>query len=795
MILQSLGAGMKDYEPGLSRRTALLAGAALAAAAGARAAEGPASGRRAEPFPLGAVRLTPSIWADAVAANRRYLLSLDPDRLLHNFRAGAGLAPKGELYGGWEARGIAGHTLGHHLSALSLLHAQTGDAACKARAAYIVSELAACQSAHGDGYVGGTTVERDGRILDGKVVYEELRRHDVHAGPFDLNGGWVPLYTWHKVHQGLLDADALCGDRRALKVLVGMSDYLVGVLSDLSDAEVQTVLSCEHGGLNEAFAETYQRTGDARYLALARRLHDNSVLDALEAGRNELEGKHANTQIPKVIGLARLYEVTGEPRYARAARFFWSQVTGQHSYVIGGNSEREHFQAPGVISQSLTDRTCEGCNSYNMLKLTRRLYAWEPKAAWFDWYERTHLNHTMAQQRPSDGMFTYMTPMLAGSARQFSTPTESFWCCMGSGMESHAKHGDSIYWRAGDRLFVNLFIPSILDWSETGARIALETGYPASETVRLNIARAPRGPMELALRLPAWSAGPRLSVNGAPVPITAEDGYAIVRRRWRDGDLVELTLPMPLRMEPTPDNPDVVAFLSGPLVLAADLGPATRPLAAPAPAFVTEDLKGALRPAGGAHLYKSVGMQPGELTLRPFFGQYDRRTAIYFPRLSEAAWRTRADVFAAEQVRLKALDVRTVDVIHPGEAASEQAHGFGANQSDVTSYAGRAAREAWWGAGHWIEWDMAVRPDRPMTLQALYWGEEVDKDFEILIDGQSLAIEARKGNPVREFVTRDYPVPPAWTRGRRRVRVRVLTHGSDATVYECRMLQPQGLDA
>jgi hypothetical protein len=309
--------------------------------------------------------------------------------------------------------------------------------------------------------------------------------------------------------------------------------------------------------------------------------------------------------------------------------------------------------------------------------------------------------------------------------------------------------------------------------------------------VRLTVERAPRGPMELALRLPAWSPAPKLAVNGQPAAIQRERGYALLRRPWRDGDVVDLTLPMPLRVEATPDDPDVAAFLSGPVVLAADLGLADRPLQAPPPAFVETGFDGALKPAGGLHLYRTVGAEPAAVTLRPFFGQYDRRTAIYFPRMTRAAWAGRAAAFAAERAREAVLDAHSTDVMRPGDPASEAAHAFATNQSDVTSYEGRAAREAWWGAGHWIEWDMAVRPDAPMTLRALYWGEDVDKDFEILVDSRSLTIEPRKGAPLREFVAREYPIPADWTRGRARARVRFLTHGTDATVYECRMLLPQ----
>ncbi|RAK57021.1 glycoside hydrolase family 127 protein [Phenylobacterium deserti] len=771
-----------------SRRAVLLGGAALSL--GAPSAFAAPVALRAEPFPLSAVRLKPSPWADAVAANRRYLLALEPDRLLHNFRAGAGLAPKAPAYGGWEARGIAGHSLGHYLSALSLMHAQTGDAECKTRAAYIVGELAACQAAHGDGYVGGTTVERDGKIVDGKVIYEEIRRGDVRGTPFDLNGGWVPLYTWHKVHQGLLEAHALCGDARALQVAVGLSDYLVGVLSPRSDAEIQEILACEHGGLNEVFAETWRRTGKPAYLQLAQRLHHDAVLNPLEQGRDELKGKHANTQIPKVIGLAALHEITGEPRYGRAARFFWTEVTSKHSYVIGGNSEREHFGAPGELASRLTDRTCEACNTYNMMKLTRRLYAWEPNAAWFDWYERAHLNHILAHQRPSDGMFAYMTPMRAGSARVFSTPDDSFWCCVGSGMESHAKHGESVWWRNRETLFVNLFIPSTLDWAETGARWSLDTDYPASGRITLTAQRAGRTPSELALRLPAWSPNPRLTVNGRSVPVQGRDGYAVVRRTWRDGDTVTLDLQMPLRAETTPDDPNITAFLSGPVVLAADLGSAETPLDQPSPALVAAGALAALQPvAGQPHVFRAADARPGPLTFRPFFSQWDRRTAVYLPRFTEARWRAEAAAFTAEQAKARAIEARTVDVMHPGEMQPERDHEFRANHADVTTNGGRSARQAWWGQGNWMEWTMAARPDQPMELQVLYWGEERDKNFDILVDGRKLATERRAdGAPEPAFVVRTYPIPREWTQGRDRLRVRFETRGSDATVYECRTL-------
>ena len=772
----------------LSRRTFLMSASALALADPVSAAPGrQAAAGKVRPLPLSAVRLRPSIYADAVEANRRYLLALEPDRLLHNFHKSAGLPVKGPLYGGWEARGIAGHTLGHYLTACSLTHAQTGDKAVLDRVRYSVAELARCQAAHGDGYVGGTTVERDGKVVDGKIVFEEIRRGDIRTGGFDINGGWVPLYTWHKVHAGLIDAYRLGGLAQAMPVMLGMADYLASILERLTDQQMQKLLASEYGGLNESYAESYALTGNRRYLVLAERIRDRKVLDPLAEGRNILPGLHANTQIPKLIGLARLHELTGKPQPAATARFFHKTVLDDHTYVIGGNSEREHFGPPDILSPFITDRTCEACNTYNMLKLTRHLYAWEPDAAHFDYYERAHLNHIMAHQHPDTGMFVYFMPLSSGARRTYSTPDDSFWCCVGSGMESHAKHGDSIYWEDGSTLFVNLFIPSAADWAAQGMKVELETDFPMEQEVRLRVARSSGKPVSLALRLPGWSERPSLALNGKPTAFERRRGYAVVTRRWKAGDRLTLDLPMTLRTEPTPDDPRVLAYVHGPVVLAADLGPADKPFEAMAPAIVASAAS-ALTPVDRQkHVFRTQGALPQELTLKPFFNQYDRRTAVYFPLFSQAEWDREKTAFLAAQAEKAALEARTVDAVFLGEMQPERDHNFRSNHSDVIAFGGRNGRQAWWGVGNYFEVELAVRPG-PMTLRALYWGEEVDKDFEIKVDGALLARERRKAQPVKRFVAVDYPVPEALTRGKSKILVRVETRGSDAPVYELRTL-------
>lgn len=782
----------------LSRRR-FLAWSAMASAAGfvgfplEAAASVP---QRARAVPLRNVRLKRSMFLDSLQTNRRYMLQLEPDRLLHNFRQYAGLKPKAPVYGGWEADTIAGHTLGHYLSALSLMHAQTGDAECLSRADYIVAELALCQAQAADGYVAGfTRKNRDGKIESGRAVFDDLKQGRIETQPFSLNGSWAPLYTWHKLFAGLLDAHVHCGNAHALEVAVRLGNYLDAVFAQLDDAQMQRVLSCEFGGLNESFAELYGRTGDPRWLRLAERLRHREVMDPLAAQQDKLDRLHANTQIPKLIGMARQFELTGDPEPSAAARFFWLTVTAHHTYVIGGNADREYFQAPDTISKFVTEQTCEHCNSYNMLKLTRHLYRWTPQAAYFDYYERTLLNHIMAQQHPGTGMFAYMMPLMAGAKREFSTPFDDFWCCVGSGMESHAQFGDSIYWRddEDETLFVNLYIPSSLDDDPSGLRLELDSDLPLGGEARLRITAAPEAAQRIALRIPGWAQSWRLTLNGKPVRAELAEGYARLRRRWRAGDMLTLELPMPLRLEPS-DDPEVVSVMRGPLVMAADLGSTEEPYGTRVdPVLVAEgDVLAGFAPQDVAGRYLATGVvHPGPLAFAPYYAQHDRRSAVYFEHLAPQAWLEEQTGQAAEAKAMAQMDADAVDRIELGEEASEKAHALRSELSYSVEYRRRKGRDA--RSGGFVEFDLQSRPG-PLKLRLRYWGGEHRRRFRILANGYPVADEVLDGDRGIRFVDADYPLPAATTKGKiLRVRIEPETGFSAGPVFGCWLLP--GTDA
>jgi DUF1680 family protein len=738
---------------------------------------------RAEPFSLRDVRLLDGPFKHAMEMDGKYLLELEPDRLLHRFRLSAGLQPKAPIYGGWESQGIAGHTLGHYLSACSMMYAASGDVRYRQRVEYIVDELALCQSRRADGYVGG--------IPDADRIFKEVSEGNIRSQGFDLNGGWVPWYTLHKLFAGLIDAYDYCDSQKAKAVAIRLADWAIQITSKLTDEQWQKMLACEHGGMNEALASLYAITGETKYLDLSRKFYHKAILDRLAEREDQLAGHHGNTQIPKVIGMARLYELTGNERDRTIAAFFWDRVVHHHSYVIGGHGSGEYFGQPDQLANRLTPTTCETCNTYNMLKLTRHLFSWDPRAEYIDFYERALYNHILASQDPGTGMMCYYVSLQPGHYKTYSTPDNSFWCCVGTGIENHVKYGDTIYFHDRDSLYLNMFIPSMLHWKEKGLTLRQETRFPQEDTTRL--AFTCNQPVELILRVrcPSWMAGSMsLKVNGRAQKIDARPGeYAALSRRWKSGDRVEIRIPKRLREEPMPDNPDRVALLDGPIVLAGDLGPQSepRPGARAAgdgtgprvPVFVTGEkpLQEWVQPVAGKPLAfqtQEVG-RPADVSLIPFYQMHHERYSVYWDLFTEAAWKQREAEYRAEEARQRELAARTVDYLAIGEMQPERDHHVQGEKTGAGEFGDRKWRHA--VGGGWFSFEMRVLPDQPADLVLTYWGSDSGgREFDVLVDGTPIATQMLQNNQPGRFFDVTHPLPEALTRGKEKVTVRLQAH-------------------
>ena len=743
---------------------------------------------RATLFPLAAVRLLPGPFQAAQETDRAYLRRLDPDRLLSWMRKNAGLAPKAPPYGGWDRDGSG--TIGHYLSACAQMTQATGDPVLQKRVDYVVSELAACQKAGGDG--GLYAFGWDRTVYFPRMAQGDLIKTDVTA--------W---YGTHKTMAGLRDAYALCGNGQARAVLLNLCDWAVRVTAKLTPAQWQTMLSGEHGGPQEVLADAYAFTGDRRYLDCAEKFRHAAVFDPL--AKNDpsvLAGLHANTQIPKFVGYERIYELTGDKAYGDAARSFWDAVTTEYSWANGGNSQWERFFAPTDYEKQMQE-VCgpETCNTYNLLKLTQQLYALAPSAHYLDYYERALYNHILPSEAPGGG-FVYYTPMRPGHYRVFSRDYDAFWCCVGTGMENHAKYGQMIYAAAPHRLYVNLFLPSTLTDHAQGLTLRQETRFPEEPKTRLTLTLAQPRQMTLSLRVPAWAApgAVRVRVNGTPVAAAARPGsYLDIPRLWKTSDRVEMALPMLLTTEPLPGSKDYAAFFYGPVLLAGKLGtqglipadfhgggPISDPIgvsgqvarkklpAREEPAILATPAEAVqkLIPVPGHPLtFRTLGLvRPGDVTLVPFYTLFFERYALYWSFTTPAAYAAKQTRFDQEARDAQVLETRTVDHVLVGEAASEAAHALTFDRS--RSGGAQPPFTHWRDADGFFAYTVKVLPDHPLSLRCAYWGSDAGRTFDILVDGQTVATQTLTGTRPGDYLYAAYPLPAALTRGKSTVTVR-----------------------
>ncbi|UPQ76225.1 glycoside hydrolase family 127 protein [Chryseobacterium nepalense] len=718
-------------------------------------------------FLLRDVKLSESVFNKAMKADKNYMMSMEPDRLLAPYLREAGLQPKAENYPNWENTGLDGHIGGHYISALSLMYASTGDPKVKQRLDYMIDELDRCQQSSVNGYLSG--------VPSGKKIWKEISEGNIRASGFGLNDRWVPLYNIHKIYAGLRDAYWYGGSEKAKKMLVQLTDWMMNEVSGLSDEQIQEMLRSEHGGLNEVFADVYEITGNKKYLQLAHRFSHQAILNPLLLGEDKLTGIHANTQIPKVIGYKRIADLENNVQWSNAADFFWHNVTEKRSSVIGGNSVSEHFNPVNDFSSMI--KSIEGpetCNTYNMLKLTKELFATLPKSYYMDYYERALYNHILSTENYDKGGFVYFTPMRPGHYRVYSQPQTSFWCCVGSGLENHAKYGEMIYAHSDNDLYVNLFIPSTLKWAEKKILIRQENNFPETPFTKLIVDLAGKGNFNLKLRSPQWTnpSEVNISINGKKQNVQPDgNGYFTLTKKWKKEDVIEMNLPMHLSAEQLPDKSDYYAFKYGPVVLAATYGTEDQQ------GLLADDSRGGhiahgpqiplneipvilgnnqevinhVKPVENKNLtFSLTGLYPEEkfgkgFQLVPFYKIQEERYILYWPQADQDKIESIQKKKAEEEAETRKLDLITVDKIQLGEQQPESDHYFESKDSNTGYMEDRHFRDA----KGWFSYRMKNPGKNAAYLYILYFDANANRSLNVEINGKNVSakkLEGKAGN-------------------------------------------------
>ena len=760
-------------------------------------------------FPLGDVKLLEGQFKHAQDLNVDVLLKYDIDRLLAPFLKEAGLQPKGESFSCWD--GLDGHVGGHYLTALAIHYAATGDQRLKDRMDYMLAELKRAQDANGNGYVGG--------VPNGKPLWADVKKGDVGI----VWKYWVPWYNVHKIYAGLRDAWAYAGNEEAKDMFLKMCDWGIDVISAIPADKMEQMLDCEFGGMDEVYADAYQITGDQKYLDAAKKFSHHWLLDSMAKGVDNLDNKHANTQVPKVVGYQRIAELGDDGRtYQDAADFFWHTVVDTRSLSIGGNSRREHFASADDCKSYATDREGpESCNTNNMLKLTEGLWRMERDPKYVDFYERALYNHILSTQHPDHGGYVYFTSARPGHYRTYSQPNAAMWCCVGTGMENHGKYGQFIYTHAKDTLDVNLFIPSTLNWREKGVALTQTTSFPETETSRIVIDSKKAKKFVMNIRHPKWCDGFSVKVNGKEYAAGSNPGsYLAVNRKWKKGDVVEISMTMKTTVEEMPNLPNYVSILRGPIVMGAK--------------YSTDDLTGLvaddsrwahiaggqlvsvfdtpiligsreeierkvadMQPTGNGYMqFKAPGLLSGkyaDLTLEPFYRLHDCRYMMYWLSMSPKEY---ADYQAAEKAKeafLLALDKRTVDAVNTGEQQPEADHFMVSEGSNKGVHNGQAWRDA--SGNGFFAYKMKTQGADKLILRVRYWGNENgNRAHSILIDDQLLAKENVVGKwKEDEFKELEYEIPAEMIKGKEYIQVKFQPEEGNVAggIYHVRLARPE----
>ena len=750
-------------------------------------------------FPLGDITLLDGPLKHARDLNVQVLLKYDCDRMLAPYRKEAGLQPRKPSYPNWD--GLDGHVGGHYLSALAI-NAATGNEECRKRMEYMISELQLVLDANNQrpeawchNYIGG--------VPNSAKMWTAFSKGDF--GPYF--GTWAPFYNIHKMYAGLRDAWLYCGNEQAKNLFLKFCDWAVDITRDLNDGQMEKMLGNEHGGMNEVLADAYAITGEQKYLDCARRFSHRMLLVPLENGKDCLDNMHANTQIPKVIGYQRIAELAHDVQYHNASEYFWEIVTRQRSLALGGNSRREHFPTKETCIDYINDIDGpESCNTYNMLKLTEDLNRVKPDGMYGDFYETAMFNHILSAQHPQHGGYVYFTPARPRHYRNYSAPNEAMWCCVGTGMEDHGKYGQFVWTHdkgvkaEDDALYVNLFVASELNWKDRKMVIRQQTAFPYAESSVVEVAKG-KGTFILKVRKPSWCENFTVKGVGFDADSYEENGFVCMKRKWKKGDQVKISMPMHAYIKPMINVPQYVAIMYGPILLGMKTGTEDmRSLIADdsrfgqyaggkklplnkAPILLPKhlnDIAKDLKPISGKPLHFKLGTHMEnaiEGELQPFFEIHDSRYMMYWLALGENEYRNYMEKLAAEERESQELEARTVDKVSPGEQQPETDHRMEADATEHGNTEGVFFRDA--KDGHFFSYLMQTKGESNLSLQLKFWGQDEwrTSEFDIYIDNQLLtSVNNSHRWRTTQFKTVDYAIPSEFVKGKEEVRVKLVAH-------------------
>ena len=750
-------------------------------------------------FPLGDITLLDGPLKHARDLNVQVLLKYDCDRMLAPYRKEAGLQPRKPSYPNWD--GLDGHVGGHYLSALAI-NVATGNEECRKRMEYMISELQLVLDANNQrheawchNYIGG--------VPNSAKMWTAFSKGDF--GPYF--GIWAPFYNIHKMYAGLRDAWLYCGNEQAKNLFLKFCDWAVDITRDLNDGQMEKMLGNEHGGMNEVLADAYAITGEQKYLDCARRFSHRMLLVPLENGKDCLDNMHANTQIPKVIGYQRIAELAHDVQYHNASEYFWEIVTRQRSLAFGGNSRREHFPTKENCIDYINDIDGpESCNTYNMLKLTENLNRVKPDGMYGDFYETAMFNHILSAQHPQHGGYVYFTSARPRHYRNYSAPNEAMWCCVGTGMEDHGKYGQFVWTHdkgvkaEDDALYVNLFVASELNWKDRKMVIRQQTAFPYAETSVVEVAKG-KGTFILKVRKPSWCENFTVKGVGFDADSCEENGFVCMKRKWKKGDQVKISMPMHAYIKPMINVPQYVAIMYGPILLGMKTGTEDmRSLIADdsrfgqyaggkklaldeAPILLPKHLDDIAKnlkpvPAKPLHFKLATHMEntiDGEL--QPFFEIHDSRYMMYWLALGENDYKAYMQKLADEEKARQALEARTVDKVNPGEQQPETDHRMETDDSNKGNTEGIFFRDA--KDGHYFSYLMQTKGETNLSLQLKFWGQDEwrTSEFDIYVNDKLLcSVNNSHRWRTTQFKTVDYAIPSEFVKGKKEIRVKFVAH-------------------